>query len=101
MFVNIKIKDSREFVWLYKVKMLKEQNEMLQEQLEAKLAATAVNDSSSSSAGLRSRPVRTCVCVCVCVWFVSLYKSNTRGHIKMLCGDQRLSDICLARSLPL
>jgi hypothetical protein len=38
------------------VKMLKDQNEMLQEQLEDKLAATAVNDSSSSSAGLRSRP---------------------------------------------
>ena len=50
----------------YKVKMLKEQNEMLQEQLEAKLATTAINaSSSSSSSGLRSRPVRTCVCVCV------------------------------------
>ena len=50
----------------YKVKMLKEQNDMLQEQLQAKLATTAINaSSSSSSSGLRSRPVRTCVCVCV------------------------------------
>jgi len=83
VFVNIKIKDSREFVWLYKVKMLKEQNEMLQEQLEAKLAATAVNDSSSSSAGLRSRPVRTCVCVCVCVVceFVQIKHKRSRQDV--------------------
>jgi hypothetical protein len=56
---------------------------MLQEQLEAKLAATAVNDSSSSSAGLRSRPVRTCVCVCVCVVceFVQIKHKRSRQDV--------------------